>query len=63
LFEFALHVGQGQRLHQQALSFVAATTSAEAHDNCASRAFRLHPPRQQRIARWQELKITETNAA
>src|SRR3982074_3158988 len=62
-FEVAPHLRQRQRFHQQTLPFVAATTPAEAHDNSASRAFRLHPPRQQRVARRQELKIIETNAA
>jgi hypothetical protein len=62
-FEVVLHVRQYQRFDQQTLSFVAATAAAEAHDNSASRAFRLDPPRQQSIARRQELKIIETNAA
>src|SRR5258708_15888337 len=62
-FEVALHVRQHQRLDQQTLSFVAATAPAEAHDNSPSRAFRLHPPRQQRVAPRQELEILETNAA
>jgi hypothetical protein len=44
------------------LSFVAAAAATEAHDNSASRAFRLHPPRQQRIARRQELEIVEADA-
>src|SRR5271156_667051 len=55
-------VRQRQRLDQQALSFVAAARSAEAHDNGASGAFRLRVPRQQRIARGQELEIIETDA-
>jgi hypothetical protein len=61
-FEIALHLRQGQRLDQQALSFVAAATPAEAHDDSPSFAFRLYPPRQQRVARWQEREISETNA-
>src|SRR3984893_19373639 len=62
-FEVVLHVRQSQRLDQQTLSFVATTAPAETHDNSASRAFRLHPPREQRIARRQELEIVEAKAA
>src|SRR5260370_31288582 len=53
---------QGQRLDQQALSFITATRSAEAHDNSVSDAFRLRMPRQQRIASGQELETIETDA-
>jgi hypothetical protein len=51
-FEVALHDRRRQRLDQQT-SFAAATVPAEAHDNCACRAFRRHPPRQRRVARRQ----------
>jgi hypothetical protein len=54
-------VRQGRRLDQQALSFVAAARSAEAHDNRVSDAFRLCSPRQQRIARGQELEIIKAD--
>jgi hypothetical protein len=52
-FEVALHDRRRQRLDQQTLSSAAATVPAEAHDNCACRAFRRHPPRQRRVARRQ----------
>src|SRR5437667_9355343 len=61
-FQLALHLRQGRRFDQQALPFVTTTGPAEAHDNGPFCAFRLHPPREQRIARRQELKIAETNA-
>jgi hypothetical protein len=40
-FKVASQVCQRRRLDQQTLSFVAVTTSAEAHDNNACRAFHL----------------------
>jgi hypothetical protein len=54
-FKFTLHVRQCLRLDQQTLPFVAATASTEADDDGEPRAFRLDPPRKQRIARRQEL--------
>ena len=62
-FKFALHVRQCLRLDQQALSFVAATASTEADDDGEPRAFRFGPPREQRIARRQELKVIETHTS
>lgn len=62
-FKFTLHVRQCLRLDQKTLSFVTAPASTEADDDSEPRVFRLDPPRQQRIALRQELKIIETDAS
>jgi hypothetical protein len=54
---------QGLRLDEQTLSFVAAAGPAESHDNSVSGAPCFRPSCDQGIARWQILKIVETNAA
>src|SRR5216683_7659366 len=61
--EVALRVGQGLRLDQQTLSFVAATAPAKPYHDSRSRALRLGPARQQRISRRQEFEIVEADAA
>ena len=62
-FQVAQRLCQGLRLDQQAASFVAATASAEAYDDGVSGAFRLHPPREQRIARRQVLQVVQADTA
>jgi hypothetical protein len=58
-----LRVCQGLRLDQQTLSFVTATSPAEAHDDGKPRAFRFGAPREQGIARRQKCEIRKADAA
>ena len=58
----SLRVCQSLRFDQQTLSFVAATSPAEAYDDGISGTVRLRAPREQGIARRQKLEIVEANA-
>ncbi|MDE2378935.1 hypothetical protein, partial [Bradyrhizobium sp.] len=55
----ASHICQCLRLDQQALSFIATPSSAEAHDHRVSGAIRLGAPREQGITRRQKFEIIE----
>ena len=60
--DVALHILQGLRFNQQTLSFVAATTPAEANHDGISCAFGLDPTGGQRVPCAQKFEIVEIDA-
>jgi hypothetical protein len=61
--ELALRFRQRPGLDQQALSFIAVSTPAEANHHGVPWTFRLGSTREQRISGGQEFKITETGVS